>query len=1052
MPTLSSLLLQREVATLREVDAALARQVVRGGDLCTNLLELARVDEAQLLSAIADAAGLEPMDPGPLPSPSPFALEKISASMAQRYALVPLFLDDLGLVVAVSEPLPPSVVEDFYFSTGIKLIQRVSIMARVRECISRAYRAPLDRRFARIVARLEGFADPSPTLHPPKPSLAASASAPLPAQPPLPEIDAVELSQAPAAGPSEVSPSPRKSVELSLPPIQGRRRRAHPPAPDSATQRRRGPFTLAMATEELGDAVSHNAILRVFFDFSRQFFDYSALFLVKGDLAEGSCAHGRGTDEDRIRGVGVPLELPSILSFARDRHTHVLVMPSSAGIDAVLRADLQRPMSASVLVVPIVVRNRVVALLYGDDSDSAVDIATVGDVLAFAPLVGAAFEELILRKKILGSNPPSSSPRHPSESEDNVASSGRVEAEIHELRWRDTEEPSYPVVAPFPSQPQMHLGPPPGQRRSITARLSAIPFAGAEVSPEAASVRQPEPFRAASDLPPPPDENDLQQAESVEQELDSTAVTPFIGDRVISWLAAQSVDSAEENPPIVQSSGDDSVSAIDAPTSAEPEPSNEQAGLAEALEAPGEPSTTESNPAVASSDAAQPAQEPAESASSLASPEQTASTEEVSAATTAADETEIPKEQAPSLSLAPSSAPVITTSVGELSGPISEDSPVVSVSDSNDGDADEMVQAVLAELERSPAPAAASKSNPFLDPHDIRESWVAQGAIVLGPQRIPRSNPPSDVGLPSVIVDVQGEVEALIGQLISRETSNAAAILAQKQLVLMRETSAKILFERLPGPLSIDPKADSDVFPRASECGPRLDLAVAMGLPFSALVSPTALTGDAQHRWWALLLMAEIGGKDAVEPIVRGLFDDDPLIRKASRSGARMLVGVHGLARAMAEPLQKVLLHERESMERRIAAVEIIGELHDARFVPVLLQTLGSPHASLRTACFGALRTLCRQDLPDEAAAWNDWWETNKKYPRVQWLIDAIGAKTASVREAASRELTEISGETFGFSPDLSYEECFNVQVKAFDWWRSMERNRQTDPPGPPHA
>ena len=43
--SLSSLLVQREVATLREVEEALARQVLYGGDLLLNLFEVARPDE-----------------------------------------------------------------------------------------------------------------------------------------------------------------------------------------------------------------------------------------------------------------------------------------------------------------------------------------------------------------------------------------------------------------------------------------------------------------------------------------------------------------------------------------------------------------------------------------------------------------------------------------------------------------------------------------------------------------------------------------------------------------------------------------------------------------------------------------------------------------------------------------------------------------------------------------------------------------------------------------------------------------------------------------------
>ena len=40
MPSLSSLIVQRQVATIAEVEQAIARQVIHGGDLVTNLLEV----------------------------------------------------------------------------------------------------------------------------------------------------------------------------------------------------------------------------------------------------------------------------------------------------------------------------------------------------------------------------------------------------------------------------------------------------------------------------------------------------------------------------------------------------------------------------------------------------------------------------------------------------------------------------------------------------------------------------------------------------------------------------------------------------------------------------------------------------------------------------------------------------------------------------------------------------------------------------------------------------------------------------------------------------
>src|ERR1700689_69049 len=59
--SLSSLIVQREVATMRQVEEALARQVIYGGDFVTNLLEVARVDETAGAQLLAEPLGLPPV-------------------------------------------------------------------------------------------------------------------------------------------------------------------------------------------------------------------------------------------------------------------------------------------------------------------------------------------------------------------------------------------------------------------------------------------------------------------------------------------------------------------------------------------------------------------------------------------------------------------------------------------------------------------------------------------------------------------------------------------------------------------------------------------------------------------------------------------------------------------------------------------------------------------------------------------------------------------------------------------------------------------------------
>jgi hypothetical protein len=153
-----------------------------------------------------------------------------------------------------------------------------------------------------------------------------------------------------------------------------------------------------MAERDLLGSATRDEVLRSFFDFAAQYFEYAALFVVHADLAEGRDAHGPGAHRAKVQSIGVPLDLPSALSRSRDAAAYELAH-LGGGLDAALAKDLERRPGPQVLMLPIRVRGRTVLILYGDHGDSDVTLDTIGDVISFAPLVAAALERVIVQKK-----------------------------------------------------------------------------------------------------------------------------------------------------------------------------------------------------------------------------------------------------------------------------------------------------------------------------------------------------------------------------------------------------------------------------------------------------------------------------------------------------------------------------------------------------------------------------------------------------------------------------------------------------------------------------
>src|SRR4029079_10494405 len=109
MATLSSSIVKHHVASMREVEEALARQVIYGGDLVTNLLELAPVAEAELTQLLAESYGLPPAPAGELPTAIDEVLRLVPGELALRHVFYPLDEVEGTLTIAVSEPVPQEV-------------------------------------------------------------------------------------------------------------------------------------------------------------------------------------------------------------------------------------------------------------------------------------------------------------------------------------------------------------------------------------------------------------------------------------------------------------------------------------------------------------------------------------------------------------------------------------------------------------------------------------------------------------------------------------------------------------------------------------------------------------------------------------------------------------------------------------------------------------------------------------------------------------------------------------------------------------------------------
>jgi len=982
MPSLSSSIVNQQVASVRDVEEALSRQSLYGGDLITNLLELAAVSEERLGKVLAECHDLEPAPAGELSVAPEYVRRLVPADVAQRFALYPLEERDGTLTLAVAEPLPAEVEQDLSFSLGSKIVQKVALLVRVRQAISRDYGSALDRRSLRVLARLSGRPDPSPSSLPSRPEGSPSRQ-PLPTA--RPEQPSVESKAASSKSATAKSTNPKSAPPKSLPaksPLPKSRPAKSPsieprvpraPAlpdfsslaktPDSARPRRLGPFTAAMAERALADAQTRDDVLRAFFDFSSQYFDYSALFAVQGDLAEGRDAAGAGAPRSRLLAVGVPLDLPSAMSRARDATTYELTRLASGGLDGALAKDLERRPGRLVLFLPVQVRGRTVLILYGDHGERDVELQAVGEVISFAPLVANAFERLILRKRLRD----------------------KGEAGPPSMRIRPRE----PARAPLPNA---------GERAATLASLiedrsrSSLPSKPSSRPPQAPTAKR-------SPLPPQPSQP---KHEPVTPPTPRYTPAPTVAIPVISIGPASS-----RRPPATTSAPAATVSSPPLARAVRGSEPPEEGWDSAATGSPFARVERGTKPGVGG------ALQPFEIAARSVPPNPLPPVQSLSEKPPEAAAGSLRSGSLPRLQLVSDGPPPLPTVVdAQLI-----DAPEIDV---NSGELFEDEEfAPISDVSGVPL-APASRS-------------LAYSARPLPP----RDTTQDEGGLPTVIVDLASDTQEFVDRLLHGDAT------AGDKLVQIGDTAITVLASIFPGPITAELRRSSGDGPgKASECGPVLRTLARMGTRPVPFVAVRTADGDPMVRAWATRLLGEMPSSEAAQAVVRRLTDDDMDVQRAALAAGHMLLHHPEAAEALQAKIAETVSDVTRPEDSRHSLIEALAELRAPLVIPTLIRLLEDGSPDIVRSAHWALGVIARQDFGTKAALWEEWWLANSSRHRIEWLIDSLMHENQDLRRAAGDELKSLTKEYFGYYDDLPKKERQRAQDRYREWWESKGKAR----------
>ena len=136
-------------------DLAVAQQHAQGQriGLAEAFVALGLVPEGECYAALAEAAGLDLMDPATTAS-SDLAVRLVPERLARRHVVVPLRVDNRTLTYATCRPFDPEIERDLSFASGRRMQPVVAPRSGVLEALERCY--PKLRELDILAARLSG--------------------------------------------------------------------------------------------------------------------------------------------------------------------------------------------------------------------------------------------------------------------------------------------------------------------------------------------------------------------------------------------------------------------------------------------------------------------------------------------------------------------------------------------------------------------------------------------------------------------------------------------------------------------------------------------------------------------------------------------------------------------------------------------------------------------------------------------------------------------------------------------------------------------------------
>lgn len=371
---IGEILIQLGFLKSEQLKIALEHRDLLGGRIGTQLVEARLVDTDQVSEGLSRQMRVPAALQRHFDRADPNVVALLRPLLAARYMAIPLVAARSGvkrIVVAMATPQDVQVLDDVSFALGARVEPMVAAELSIARNLKRYYN--LDIRLARP-ARPE----PSPR------SITKSYGS-----------QDIPFLAAPTDSPPVSGALPRQPTAPMMAPQVTESGSVLLPRPEAQV-------SLEDAVHRLSVAENRDQVADIVIDFMLPRFGCGLVFIIRGETAHVWRGFAPGVEARAIETIAFPLSMPSVFRLTRERAATFRGAPPAEGVylHTQIWKYLHTEPPADVVVVPIMIGQRVISMVYAQATDaSKLPSDDVQELQAICTAAASAFVRLIQRAR-----------------------------------------------------------------------------------------------------------------------------------------------------------------------------------------------------------------------------------------------------------------------------------------------------------------------------------------------------------------------------------------------------------------------------------------------------------------------------------------------------------------------------------------------------------------------------------------------------------------------------------------------------------------------------